>query len=141
MLSHSFDRFYVVTEFEIPKLEDLMFTTFSFDLTCKYLNTSYHIQRYIKHCKRIAPYVEFYKTQIGYYNHTAYEILQNEIGSIIPTFPIDKRQKRGVIATVLGSIASSVIGLAYEGISSFLYHKRHNALHKAVSVIEKRTDL
>ena len=36
---------------------------------------------------------------------------------------------------------SSVIGLAYEGISSFLHHKRHNALHKAVKVIEKRTDM
>ena len=58
MLVHSFDRFYVVTKFELPKLEDLRFTTFSFDLTCKHLNTSNHyMQRYIKHCKRIAPYV------------------------------------------------------------------------------------
>ena len=81
MLAHSFDRFYVVTKFELPKLEDLRFTTFSFDLTCKHLNTSNHyMQRYIKHCKRIAPYVEFYKKQIGYYNCTAHEILQNEIG-------------------------------------------------------------
>ena len=37
--------------------------------------------------------------------------------------------------------ASSVIGLAYEGISSFLHHKRHKALHKAVNVMEKKTDL
>ena len=42
MLSHSLDRFYVVTKFEIPKLEDLRFTTFSFDLTCKHLNASNH---------------------------------------------------------------------------------------------------
>ena len=34
MLSHSFDRFYVVTKFEIPKIKDLRFTTFSFNLTC-----------------------------------------------------------------------------------------------------------
>ena len=40
MLAHSFDRFYVVTKYELPKLEDLRFTTFSFDRTCKYLNTS-----------------------------------------------------------------------------------------------------
>ena len=66
--------------------------------------------------------------------------MQNEIGSILPTFTIDKRQKRGIIATVWGSIASGVISLAYEGISSFLHHKRHKALHKAVKVIEKRTD-
>ena len=142
MLLHSFDRFYVVTKFEIPKLEDLWFTTFSFDLTCKDLNTSDHyMQRYIEYCKRIAPYVEFYKKQIGYYNCTAYEILQNETGLILPIFTIDKRQKRGIIATVLGSIASSVIGLAYEGILCFLHHKRHKALHKTVKVTEKRTDM
>ena len=41
----------------------------------------------------------------------------------------------------MGSIASSVIGLAYEGILSFLHHKRYKALHKAVKVIEKRTDM
>ena len=95
---------------------------------------------YIKHCKRIAPYVKFYKKQIEYYNCTAYEILQNEIGLILPTFTNDKRQKR-FIATVLGSIASSVISLAFKGISSFLHHKRHKALQKAVKVIEKRTDM
>ena len=99
------------------------------------------MQRYIKHCKRITPYAEFYKKQIGYYNCTAYEILQNEIGLILPTFTIDKRQKRGIIATILGSIASGVIGLAYEGILSFLHYRRHKALNKVVKVIEKRTDM
>ena len=38
MLYHSFDRFYVVTKFEIPKIEDLKLATFAFDLTCKHLN-------------------------------------------------------------------------------------------------------
>ena len=142
MLAHPFDRFYVVTKFEIPKLEDLKFMTFSFDLTCKHLNTSNHyLQRNIKHCKRIAPYVEFYKKQIGYYNFTAHEILQNEIGLMLPVFTTDTRQKRGIITTMLGSIASGVIGLAYESISSFLHYKRHKALHKTVKVIEKRTDM
>ena len=28
MLSHSFDRFYIVTKFELPKMTDLKFTTF-----------------------------------------------------------------------------------------------------------------
>ena len=31
--------------------------------------------------------------------------------------------------------------MAYEGISSFLHHKRHKALNKAVTVMEKKTDL
>ena len=30
MLAHSFDRFYVVTKFEMPKIEDLKLTTFNF---------------------------------------------------------------------------------------------------------------
>ena len=34
-----------------------------------------------------------------------------------------------------------MIGLAYEGISSFLHHKRQKALHKAVNIMEKKTDL
>ena len=41
----------------------------------------------------------------------------------------------------MGSVASKVIGLAYEGISSFLHHKRHKALHKAVSVMDKKTNM
>ena len=31
MLTHSFDRFYVVAKYEIPKVEHLQFTTFAFD--------------------------------------------------------------------------------------------------------------
>ena len=41
----------------------------------------------------------------------------------------------------MGSVASSVIGLAYEGISSFLRHKRHKALHKAVAVMDRKTNI
>ena len=68
--------------------------------------------------------------------------MQDKIGLILPSFLADNRPKRGVILTsVLGGIASSVIGLAYEGISSFLHCKRQHALHKAVNVIEMKTDL
>ena len=37
MLSHSFDRFYVVTKFELPRVEDLKLTTIEFDSKCTYL--------------------------------------------------------------------------------------------------------
>ena len=54
---------------------------------CNYLNiTNAYMQRYIKICKRIAPYAKFYTKQIEYYNCTAYKILQNEIGLILPDF-------------------------------------------------------
>ena len=69
---------------------------------------------------------------------TAYKILQNEIGLILPT--VGKRQKR-FIATILEIIASRVIILAFKGISSFLHHKRYKALCKVVKVIEKRVDM
>ena len=64
------------------------------------------------------------------------------MGKILPKFPTDKRQKCGaILASILGSVASSVIGLADEGISSFLHHKRHKALHKAVAVMNKKTNI
>ena len=139
MLSLSFDRFYVVTKFEMPKVKDLKLTTFSFDLTCKHLNNpKSYIHCYLKHCKKIAPYVGFYQKQIEYYNGTAYDILEKEIGLILPTY--GRRNKR-FIGAILGGIASNMISLASEGISSFLHHKRHKALTKAVNVMKEKVDL
>ena len=87
MLIHSFDRFYVVTKYEIPRIEQLQFTTFAFDLTYSLLNISKSpLLRYIKHRRRIAPYVKFYKQQIDYYNWTAYNLLQNKIWLILPNW-------------------------------------------------------
>ena len=68
--------------------------------------------------------------------------MTNDIGKILAKFLTDHRNKRGaILASILGSVASSVIGLAYEGISSFLHHKRHKALHKAVAVMDKKTNI
>ena len=91
---------------------------------------------------KIALYAWLYQRQIQYYNCTVYDTLANDIGKILPKFPTDHRHKRGAILTsILGSVASSIIGLAYEGISSFLHHKRHKALHKAVAVMDKKTNI
>ena len=88
---------------------------------------------------KITLYARLYQRQIQYYNRTAYDTLTNDIGKILPKFPTNNRQKCGaILASILGSVASKVIGLAYEGISSFLHHKRHKALHKAVAVMNKR---
>ena len=87
MLAHSFDRFYVVTKFEMPKAEDLKLTTFIFDFACRHLmSDKTFMQKYLKHCQRIVPYVRLYQKQVQYYNQTAYNILQNKIGLILPTF-------------------------------------------------------
>ena len=145
MLSHSFDQFYIVTKFELPKTEDLRLATFKFDFKCSYANhtsTNTNYAKLLKYCMKIALYAHLYQRQIQYYNHTAYDTLANDIGKILPKFPTDHRHKRGaILASILGSIASSVIGLAYEGISSFLHHKRYKALHKAVAVMDKKTNI
>ena len=146
MLFYSFDRFYVVAKFELPKVEDLRLTTVEFDSRCSYMarndtQKNSYFPKLLKYCLKIVPYMEFLQNA-EYYNHMAYEILTNEIGLILPTFPMDKKHKRGaILVSVLGGFASSIIGLAYEGISSFLHHKRHKALNKAVTVMERKTDL
>ena len=130
----------MVAKYEIPKVEQLQFTTFAFDLMCNHLNISKksYLLRYIKHYRRIAPYVKFYKQQIDYYNWTAYNLLQNEIGLILPNF--NNRKKR-LLTTILGTVATKVIGLVFEGILSFLHHKRHRALQKAVNVLNSKTNI
>ena len=37
MLSNSFDKFYVVTKIEIPKVSDLNLTMFQFDYNCSHV--------------------------------------------------------------------------------------------------------
>ena len=117
---------------------DLKLTTVQSDSKCSYLATrndtqpSSYFHKLLAYCQKIVPYVEFYKKKISYYNCMAHEILTNEIGLILPTYPKDRRHRRGILASVLGGIASSVIGLAYWGIPHFLHHKRNKALHKAV---------
>ena len=96
----------------------------------------------LNHCMKIAPYARLYQRQVQYYNQTAYDTLANDIGKILPKFLTDKRQKhRAILTSILGNVASSIIGLAYEGISSFLHHKRHKALHKAVAMMNKKTNI
>ena len=146
MFSHSSERFYMVEKFELPRVEDLKLTVIEFDSKCTYLarndTKNSYFPKPLVYCLKIVSHVQFDKKQIEYYNHAAYELLKNEIGLILPTFPKEKRSKRGaILASELGGTASSIIGLDYEGISSFLHHKRHNALHKAVKVMERKTDL
>ena len=92
----------------------------------------------IKHyCIKIALLIEYYRKQIAYYNQTAADILTNELALILPTFSRQDRQKRGIIT----SLITGFIGLAYEGISNFLHHKRQKALHKAANAIDNKVDL
>ena len=59
-----------------------------------------------------------------------HHILKKEVDLILPKFYTEQRIKRGIF----GAIISGFIGLAFEGISSFLHHKRHKTLHKAIKL-------
>ena len=48
-----------------------------------------------------------------------------------------RKQRHGIITTIV----SSFIGLAYEGISSFLHHKQNKAPHKAVKTMDSKTTI
>ena len=88
----------------------------SYDSTCQYLETAKSIQsyptQYIRdmkgYCIKIAPYVDCYQKQTDYYNQMAYEIITNDLALILPTFPKQERQKRGIIT----SLITGCIGLA-----------------------------
>ena len=41
----------------------------------------------------------------------------------------------------MDTIATKVIGLAFEGISSFLHHRRHKTLQKAVNISNSKTNI
>ena len=106
-VSHPFDRFYVVTKFELPKVENLQFDYIPYDAQCAHLDDLkpgkiLGIIRDIKcYCVKIAPHINYYRKQIAYYNQTATDILTNELALILPTFPQQDSQKRGIITHLL----------------------------------------
>ena len=61
--------------------------------------------------------------------------MRNEITLILPQIP--RKQKCGIITTLV----SSFMRLAYDGISSFLHHKHHKALHKVVRAMDSKTTI
>ena len=125
MLAHSFATFYMVTIFILPSIGDLIFYTLNYDNTCTYLgnknvcdtDSKKHMLDLMTFCEKIEPFVLDYKSLIKSYNNMAHNILENEINLILPQIP--SKQKCVIITTLV----SSFIGLAYEGISSFLHHK------------------
>ena len=86
MVSHSFDQFYIVMKFELPKTKDLRLATFKFDFECSYANhtsTNTNYAKLLKYCMKMALYTQLYQRQIQYYNQTAYDTLTDDIGKIL----------------------------------------------------------
>ena len=149
MLSHSFDRFYVVTKIEIPKVLDLNLTLFQFDYNCSHVvniekGMNFKILSTIKemfdvYCKNIISYIYLYKHLEKYYEKTVYDILEKDIGLILPRF--EDREKRCQKRQIISALISGFIGLAFEGISSFLQHKQEKALQQAMHTMSKRVNI
>ena len=120
MLAHSFDRFYVVTKFMLPMIGDLEFSKLDFDDTCACTENTYaqntESRKYMLElkafCNKVRPFVTHYGRLINSYNKTAYNILEKEIKILLPQ-----------LEELSPYWYQVFIGLAYEGISSFLQHK------------------
>ena len=76
-------RFYVVTKFKLPKVQDLPFTTIPYNKGCDHIDDIKSKWRYPlgfieevkEYCVKIAPHIAYYKKQIEYHNQAAHEIL------------------------------------------------------------------
>ena len=127
----------------LPTLKDLKFSDINYDNSCAYLDyrnaqnteTQKDILDLKTFCRKIEPFVTYYKRLIKSYNNTAHNILEKEINLLLPQMP--KVQKCGIIT----ALVSSYLGLAYEGISSFLQNKRNKALHKAITAMDSKADI
>ena len=86
------------------------------------------------YCNKIKPFVTYYNNLIKSYNTTVYNILEYEIKPLLPQI---SRKKHGIITTLI----SGFIGIAYEGISSFLQQKCENALQKVVHAMSNQASI
>ena len=139
MLGHSFDRFYVVTTFILPILDDLKLSLIEYNEDCKYIrklddqndeNIKQNIRDFLLYCAKLRPYMAFYKMQINSHNIKTHHILKNKVDLILLKFYEKQKSKRGIF----GALISGFIHLA------FLHHQRHNALKKAVKAMSISTD-
>ena len=71
------------------------------------------------------------------HNSTAHHILTNEIDFILIKLYGGQKSTRGIFSAII----SHFIGLVCKDNSSFLHHKRHNALHKAVKAMLVTMDM
>ena len=95
------------------------------------------------YCRNIIPYMYLYKHQVEYYEKTAYNILEKDIGMILPKFGNTENNvwlkwpKRQIISALI----SGFIGLAFEGISNYLQHKQQKALQQVMHTMNKRINI
>ena len=113
MLAHSFDRFYVVTKFILPMLDDLKLSPTRYDKECNYLHDlddqdndqiKENINDLLLYCAKLRPYMAFCKMQIKACNTTTHHILKNEVDLILPKFPKGWKSKRAILVQLLQAL-------------------------------------
>ena len=71
MLAHSFYRFYVITKFVLPTLDDLKLSPIRYDKECNYLQNlddedndqiKENIRDLLFYCSKVRPFMALYKT-------------------------------------------------------------------------------
>ena len=96
MLAHSFDRFYIVTKFILPTLDDLKLSPIKYNKECNYLHNldnqnddkvKENIRDLFTYCAKLRPYMAFYKMQINAHNKTTHHMVKNKVDLILPKFP------------------------------------------------------
>ena len=85
------------------------------------------------YCNEVKPFVSHYSKLIKSYNATVHNILVNEIRPLLPHI---SKQKCGIVSTLV----SGFIGLAYEGIFSFLQKNMRMPLQKAMIAMNNEVD-
>ena len=98
------------------------------------MDSSKYLSELQMYCNKIKPFVSYYSKLIASYNTTVHNILVNEIRPLLPQI---SKQKNGLITTLV----SGFIGLAYEGILSFLQKKHNDALQKAMIAMNSEAEL
>ena len=105
MLAHSFDRFYAITKFILPTLDDLKLSPTRYDKECKYLQKledqdndqiKENKKDFLFYCTKVRPFMVLYKMQSKSHNITAQQILKNEVDLMLPKFYTECRNKRVV---------------------------------------------
>ena len=73
MLAHSFDRFYVITKFVLPTLDDLKLAPIKYDKECNHLRNlddedddqiKQNIKDLLFYCSKVRPFMALYQMQI-----------------------------------------------------------------------------
>ena len=96
-----------MTDFILPTIGDLNFSKLNYDDTCTYTENknaqNTETRKYMldlkTFCKKIEPFVVYYRKLINSYNKTVHDILEKEIKLLLPQ--VERKQKCEIITTLV----------------------------------------